>query len=89
MTGDGAALRLAQYRADLAELADTDAGQRFFAQLFAESGCLASVHRQSAEVYRLSGVQAFGLAIWRDLHAANPEASAEIFDALMSPIMEP
>ena len=84
MTDEDFAQRIALYHSDMQEIANTPAGVRFFAQLFREAGCLQSTHTKSADVYRLTGVQAFGLSIWKDLHASHPEASRTIFDALMT-----
>ena len=85
MTDRDMAIALAQHRADLDEIAGTSAGTRFFARLFRAANCLESVHTKSAEIYRLSGVQAFALDIWKDLHVSNRQASMMIFDMLMTP----
>lgn len=88
MTDREMELRLQIYMDDLKELTATGAGRRFFAQLFDEGGCLLPNCKNNADVYRLAGRQEFAWKIWRDLHAANPEASLEIFDTLMQPISQ-
>lgn len=80
-----AQLDVETYYDDLRALSSTDAGKRFFVYLLHQTGCLRAITKTNAEVYKLAGVQAFGLRLWRDLHAASPDASLDIFDSLMTP----
>lgn len=67
----------------LSRLAATEDGEMFLARLFYQANVLERIHRTSAEVYRLAGVQAFALQYWNEIWRANPAASTRIYQRLM------
>lgn len=68
---------------ELREVLESAAGRGVFGRILTAAGVLGGIDKTSADVYRQTAVQAFGLRLLQEMYGAHPTAAAQIIDHIM------